>query len=72
VGSRVKPRNTADAALAANPSGADGFAFIRRCRLLIGVKPNFVGSASTKAKSARLAATLNTQTGSRRVVALRP
>src|SRR5260370_16168479 len=64
VDSTGKPRNTADAPLAANPSGADGFAFIRRCRLLIGVKPNFVGSASTEGKSVTLAATRNTQTGS--------
>jgi hypothetical protein len=58
--STVKPRNAADAPLAANPSGADGFAFIRRCRLLIGIKPNFVGSASTEGKSVTLAATLIT------------
>ncbi|HTD75122.1 MAG TPA: hypothetical protein VK652_16465, partial [Steroidobacteraceae bacterium] len=59
-----KPRNTADAPSRANPSGADGFAFIRRCRLLIGIKPNFVGSASTEGKSGTLAATRNTQTSS--------
>ena len=59
-----KPRNAADAPSRANPSGADGFAFIRRCRLLIGIKPNFAGSASTEAKSVTLAATRNTQTGS--------
>ena len=64
VGSTDKPRNAADAPSRANPSGADGFAFIRRCRLLIGIKPNFVGSASTECKSVTLAATRNTQTGS--------
>ena len=64
VGATGKPRNTADAPSRANPSGADGFAFIRRCRLLIGIKPNVVGSASTEGKSVTLAATRNTQTGS--------
>ena len=59
-----KPCNAADAPCRANPSGADGFAFIRRCRLLIGIKPNFVDSASTEGKSVALAATGNTQTGS--------
>jgi hypothetical protein len=44
--------------------GADGFAFIRRCRLLIGCIPNFVGSASTISKSVSLAATGNSQIGS--------
>src|SRR5450759_3885899 len=34
VDSTDKPRNTADAPSRANPSGAVGFAFIRRCRLL--------------------------------------
>jgi hypothetical protein len=64
VVSTDKPRNTADAPPAANPSGADGFDFIHRCRLLIGIEPNFVASASTEVKSAALAATFHTQTGS--------
>jgi hypothetical protein len=64
VDSTAKPRNAADAPCRANPAGADGFAFIRRCRLLIGSIPNFVGSASTTGKSVALAATGNTQTGS--------
>src|ERR1700674_4745657 len=59
VDSTGKPRNAADAPCRANPSGADGFAFIRRCRLLIGCLPNFVGSASTEGKSVSLAATRN-------------
>jgi len=64
VDSTGKPRNAADAPSRANPSGADGFAFIRRCRLLIRSIPNFVGSASTEGKSVTLAATGNTQIGS--------
>jgi len=64
VDSTGKPRNTADAPSRANPLGADGFAFIHRCRLLIGSIPNFVGSASTEGKYVTLAATGNTQTGS--------
>jgi hypothetical protein len=59
-----KPRNTADARHPANPKGPGKFRFIRRCRLLIGSKPNFVGSASTEAKFAAVAATRNAQTGS--------
>jgi hypothetical protein len=57
VDSTGKPRNAADAPCRANPAGADGFAFIRRCRHLIGCTPNFVGSASTEGKSVSLAAT---------------
>ena len=64
VGSTAKPRNTADAPLAANPSGPGRFRFMLCCRLLIGSRPNFVGSASPEAKSATVAATLNIQTGS--------
>src|ERR1700732_1003421 len=64
VYSTGKPRNAADAPCRANPAGADGFAFIHRCRLLIGSIPNFVGSASTEGKSVSLAATRNTKTGS--------
>jgi hypothetical protein len=36
VSATAKTRNTADAALPANPSGPGGFLLIRRCRLLIG------------------------------------
>ena len=57
-------RNAADAALPANPAGPGRFRLIRRCRLLIGSRPNHVGSASAEAKSAAVAATRNTQTGS--------
>jgi hypothetical protein len=64
VGSTDKPRNTADAPHPANPSGPGRFRFMHCCRLLIGIKPNFVGSASPEAKSAAFAATRNTQTGS--------
>jgi hypothetical protein len=64
VDSTDKPRNAADAPSRANPKGADGFAFIRRCRLLIGIEPNFVASASTEGKSVTLAAMRNAQTGS--------
>jgi hypothetical protein len=64
VGTTGKPRNAADAPLPANPSGAGRFPLIRRCRLLIGSRPNRVGSASTEGKSAALAATRNTHTGS--------
>src|SRR5271157_3174545 len=39
VDSTAKPRNAADAPCRANPSGPDGFAFIHRCRLLIGFDP---------------------------------
>src|SRR6202790_2461486 len=39
VDSTPKPRNAADAPCRANPEGPDGFAFIRRCRLLIGFNP---------------------------------
>jgi uncharacterized membrane protein len=38
---------------------------MRRCRLLIGCIPNCVGSALPEGKSAAVAATRNTQTGSR-------
>src|SRR6202022_4588168 len=48
----------------ANPSGGGRLSLIRRCRLLIGYRANRVGSASTEEKSAALAATGNTQTGS--------
>jgi hypothetical protein len=65
AGSTVKPRNAADAPLTANPSGADSLLVVsRRCRLLIGGWPNFVGSASAEAKSVALAATRITHTGS--------
>jgi hypothetical protein len=64
AGTTAKTRNAADARLPANPSGPDGFAFIRRCRLLIGIEPNHVGSASTEGKSVTVAATRKTQTGS--------
>ncbi len=64
VGTTGKPRNAADAPLPANPKGAGRFPLIRRCRLLIGSGPNHVGSASTEGKSAALAATRNTHTGS--------
>jgi hypothetical protein len=57
AGSTGKPRNAADASLPANPKGPGRFPFIRRCRLLIGYKPNYVGSASTEGKSAAVAAT---------------
>src|ERR1700722_2007755 len=39
VDSTDKPRNAADAPCRAKPKGPDGFAFIRRCRLLIGFNP---------------------------------
>jgi hypothetical protein len=48
----------------ANPSGPGRFPFMRRCRLLIGSLPNCVGSALPEGKSAAVAATRNTQTGS--------
>jgi hypothetical protein len=44
----------------------------RTDRLLIGNKPNRVGSASTEGKSVSLAATRNTQTGSSVGEILRP
>src|ERR1700721_941603 len=59
-----KPCNDADAPLLANPSGPGRFPLMRRCRLLIGCLPNFVGSALPEGKSAAVAATCNTQTGS--------
>src|SRR4029077_2684179 len=48
----------------ANPSGPGRFPLMRRCRLLIGYRPNCVGSALPEGKSAAVAATRNTQTGS--------
>src|SRR6266404_3432505 len=48
----------------ANPSGPGRFPLMRRCRLLIGSLPNLVGSALPEGKSAAVAATGNTQTGS--------
>src|SRR5260370_13128734 len=60
-----KPCNAADAPLLANPSGPGRFPLMRRCRLLIGYRPNCVGSALPEGKSAAVAATRNTQTGSR-------
>src|SRR6266852_3388463 len=59
-----KPCNAADAPLLANPSGPGRFPLMRRCRLLIGYQPNLVGSALPEGKSATVAATRNTQTGS--------
>src|ERR1700722_20234897 len=59
-----KPCNAADAPLLANPSGPGRFPLMRRCRLLIGYLPNCVGSALPEGKSAAVAATWNTQTGS--------
>src|SRR6266481_939069 len=59
-----KPCNAADAPLLANPSGPGRFPLMRRCRLLIGYLPNLVGSALPEGKSAAVAATGNTQTGS--------
>src|SRR6266404_2306535 len=59
-----KPCNAADAPLPANPSGPGRFPLMRRCRLLIGYLPNLVGSALPEGKSAAVAATRNTQTGS--------
>ncbi len=53
-----------DAPLLANPSGPGRFPLMRRCRLLIGYLPNLVGSALPEGKSAAVAATRNTQTGS--------
>src|SRR5882757_4532112 len=62
-----KPCNAADAPLLANPSGPGRFPLMRRCRLLIGSLPNLVGSALPEGKSAAVAATRNTQTGSSRL-----
>src|SRR6202051_1527296 len=61
----AKPCNAADAPLLANPSGPGRFPLMRRCRLLIGCIPNCVGSALPEGKSAAVAATRNTQTGSK-------
>src|SRR6266481_4149804 len=52
----------------ANPSGPGRFPLMRRCRLLIGSLPNLVGSALPEGKSATVAATRNTQTGSYRTL----
>src|SRR4029077_3624016 len=67
-----KPCNAADAPLLANPSGPGRFPLMRRCRLLIGSLPNGVGSALPEGKSAAVAATRNTQTGSLSGADLRP
>src|ERR1700682_1193946 len=53
VDSTPKPRNAADAPCRANPSGPDGFAFIRRCRLLLGIYPTSSGPARLKANPSR-------------------
>ena len=52
AGPTAKPRNTADAPPAANPSGPGKFRFMHCCRLLIGIKPNRVASASPGASQA--------------------
>jgi hypothetical protein len=57
VGSTDKPCNAADAPLPANPKGPGRFSLMRRCRLLIGYRPNVVGSALPEEKSAAVAAT---------------
>ncbi len=69
VGATGKPRNAAGAPLLANPSGAGRFPLTRRCRLLIGCRPNYVGSASIEGKSAALAATWPAHTSSREMLA---
>ena len=53
VDSTAKPRNAADAPCRANPSGADGFGFIRRCRLLIGINPTSSAPPRLKANPSR-------------------
>ena len=67
VGSTDQPCNAADAPLPANPQGPGRFPLMRRCRLLIGSRPNYVGSALPEGKSAAVAATWNTQTGSQAI-----
>src|ERR1700681_2763010 len=53
VDSTPKPRNAADAPCRANPEGPDGFAFIRRCRLLIGIYPTSSAPPRLKANPSR-------------------
>src|ERR1700682_4374453 len=60
----AKYNGCARAKCLANPSGPGRFPLMRRCRLLIGSLPNGVGSALPEGKSAAVAATRNTQTGS--------
>src|SRR5229473_8002649 len=60
----AKYNGCARAKCLANPSGPGRFPLMRRCRLLIGYLPNLVGSALPEGKSATVAATRNTQTGS--------
>src|SRR5882762_1730920 len=60
----AKYNGCAPAKCVANPSGPGRFPLMRRCRLLIGYLPNLVGSALPEGKSAAVAATGNTQTGS--------
>src|SRR5260221_6274174 len=60
----AKYNGCARAKCLANPSGPGRFPLMRRCRLLIGCIPNCVGSALPEGKSAAVAATWNTQTGS--------
>src|SRR6267154_5187075 len=61
----AKYNGCARAKCLANPSGPGRFPLMRRCRLLIGSRPNSVGSALPEGKSAAVAATQNTQAGSR-------
>src|SRR6266478_3534281 len=60
----AKYNGCARAKCLAHPSGPGRFPLMRRCRLLIGSLPNLVGSALPEGKSAAVAATRNTQTGS--------
>src|SRR5882672_12632167 len=60
----AKYNGCARAKCLANPSGPGRFPLMRRCRLLIGCIPNCVGSALPEGKSAAVAATQMTQTGS--------
>src|SRR5580765_8162511 len=53
VGSTAKPRNAADAPCRANPPGPDGFAFIRRGRLLVGSDPTSSAPPRLKANPSR-------------------
>src|ERR1700688_632746 len=53
VDSTPKPRNAADAPCRANPLGPYGFAFIRRCRLLIGIYPTSSAPPRLKANPSR-------------------
>jgi len=64
VGSTVKPRNAADAPHPANPKVPGRFPLNRGGADVVGLCPNEEATTTSEGKSAAVAATPNTQTGS--------